>query len=117
MNITLHYLKTYRERSGIALGDMAEMVGINIGSLSKIETGKRIPQISTVLGYHFILRIPIERLLKQHYAEILQHNVSQTIALKDRLLEAMTSPEVSDRITNLDTIIDQLIELQGKYGQ
>ncbi|WP_299216973.1 helix-turn-helix transcriptional regulator [uncultured Dokdonia sp.] len=117
MNKTLHYLKTYRERSGIALGDMAEMIGIDIGSLSKIEKGKRIPQINTVLSYHFILRIPIERLLKQHYTEILQNNISQATTLKDRLLEAMTSPDVSDRITNIDTIIDQLIELQGKYGK
>ena len=47
---------------------------------------------------------------KQHYTEILQNNISQATTLKDRLLEAMTSPDVSDRITNIDTIIDQLIE-------
>lgn len=115
MKTPLHYLKTYRERSGIALQDMAEIIGIDIGSLSKIEKGKRQPQIHIVLSYHLMLDIPIDRLLKNHYNTILQNNIANALLLKDRLMESMTSPELSRRIIGIDVIIDQLLAQQKVY--
>ena len=117
MTHSLHYLKTYRERSQISLQDMAKMIGIDIGSLSKIEKGNRQPQLKTILAYHLILRIPIEKLFKNQYAETIKGSLANAILLKDKLLEAMTSPEVSDRINGIDSIIDQLIELDAVYGK
>ncbi|WP_299676165.1 helix-turn-helix transcriptional regulator [uncultured Dokdonia sp.] len=116
MNNTFYHLKTYRERSGIALQDMAEIIGIDIASLSKIEKGKRKPPLSIVLSYHFILSIPIEKLCKNKYAELLKENTLQAVALKDRLLEAMTGPNISDRIKNIDAIIDQLVSTESQYA-
>ena len=117
MNKTLYHLKTYRERSGIALGDMAEIAGIDIASLSKIEKGKRTPPLSIVLSYHFILGVPTENLCKYFYSEILNDNVSNAVALKDRLLEEMTSPKISQRIQKIDDIIDQLIATENTYAK
>jgi len=113
---TFYHLKTYRERSGIALGDMAEIVGIDIASLSKIEKGKRKPPLSIVISYHFILGIPIEKLCKNKYAELLKDNTLQAVALKDRLLDAMAGPQISNRIKNIDAIIDQLVSAETKYA-
>ncbi len=113
---TFYHLKTYRERSGIALGDMAEIISIDIASLSKIEKGKRKPPLSIVLSYHFILGIPIEKLCKNKYTELLKNNTLQAVALKDRLLDAMTGPHISDRIKNIDIIIDQLVNVETQYA-
>lgn len=117
MNKRIYYLKTYRERSGIALQDIAEIIGIDISSLSKIENGKRKPDIDTVLGYHFVLNIPLEKLLKKQYKNLVQRYLLNVVSLKDKLLEAMTQPEISNRIKNFDAIIDQLTALEEVYGK
>ena len=117
MNTSLHYLKTYRERTGISLQDMAQMIGIDIGSLSKIEKRKRKPDINVLLSYHFILGISIDTLYKNQYKEIVKTNLSNATVLKDKLLEAMTSPKISKRITTIDTVIDQLVELKNTYDE
>lgn len=48
----LNYLKTYRKRIGIALKDMAKIIGIDTGNLSKIEHGKMKISTEVLLSYH-----------------------------------------------------------------
>lgn len=112
---TFHYLKTFRKRTGISLTDMSEIIGIDTGNLSKIESGDREPNLFVILGYCTILKIPLERLFKNHYQEMLQNSYDNVIALKDRILSEMESPNINHRIILLDVIIDRLAKLQEDH--
>lgn len=115
MTNTLHLLKSYRERTSISLQDMAFIIGIDIGNLSKIENGKLEPNLLVLFSYHIILKIPIERLFKHHYPEITKNCLRNGIALKDKLIEDMSTPHIGKRLRLVDVIIDRLIELDNSY--
>lgn len=117
MTNSLHYLKTYRERTSLSLKDMAFIIGIDQGNLSKIETGKSQVNILVLFAYHLILKIPIERLFKNHYPDITKNCLRNTLALKDGLIEEMDSPNINHRIILIDTIIDRLVKLDNNYGK
>ncbi|MCI2229931.1 helix-turn-helix domain-containing protein [Polaribacter sp. MSW13] len=112
----LHYLKTYRERAGISLQDMARIIGMDIGNLSKVENEKLEASVRILFTYHLILKIPMERLFKNHYPEITKNCLDNAQTLKERLLDGMTTPTVGRRLITLDTIIDRLETLQLQYG-
>ncbi len=115
MTNALHYLKTFRKRTGLALQDMASLIGIDTGNLSKIENGKSESSVRVLLAYHLILKIPIEQLLKNHFSEVIKDSLRNAIALKDRLLNAMTEPNISHQIILIDTIIDRLVALDRSH--
>jgi transcriptional regulator with XRE-family HTH domain len=112
---TFTYLQSYRKRTGISSKDMASMIGIDAGNLSKMEAGKREPSIFVVIAYHLILNIPFHRLLKNQYKEAITGSLRNAIALKDQLLGEMTTPTLNHTVILLDTIIDRLIECDKKY--
>jgi len=111
----LHYLKIFRKRTGISLQDMASLIGIDTGNLSKIENGKSELNVRVLLSYHLILKIPMEGLAKNHFAEIIKESLRNALQLKDRLLSEMTEPNISHQIILLDTIIDRLVQLDSNY--
>ena len=49
--LPINYLKTFRRRTGFLLQDMAEIIGMNSGNLSKIETGQVTPSFEVILAY------------------------------------------------------------------
>ena len=51
-------LKSYRERTGISLQDMATIIGMDIGNLSKVEHHKLDVNILILFSYHIILKNP-----------------------------------------------------------
>ena len=115
MTNSLHLLKSYRERTGVSLQDMATLIGIDTGNLSKVEHGKLEPNITILFAYHLILKIPIERLFKNHYPEITKNCLRNGMKLKDRLIEKMKAPHIDKRLILIDTIIDRLVELDNNY--
>lgn len=115
MTNALHLLKSYRERTGISLQDMANIIGVDVGNLSKVEHGKLEPNILIVLSYHIILKIPIEKLFKYHYPEVTKNSLRNGIALKDKLMEEMKAPHIDKRLILVDTIIDRLVDLDNNY--
>jgi len=112
---SLHLLKSYRERTGLSLQDMASLIGVDIGNLSRIEHHKSEATILILLSYHILLKIPIERLLKNHYEEVIEHCLENGIKLKEKLLDEMKSPHVDKRLNLLDIIIDRLLESKQNY--
>ena len=111
----LHYLKTHRKRTGISLSDMASIIGIDVGNLSKVETGKLDPNLKIAFAYHLILKIPLERLFKNHYPEVTADCLENANKLKEKLIDSLTSPTIGKRIIFLDTIIDRLQSLNKGY--
>ena len=115
MTNALHLLKSYRERTGVALQDMASIIGIDSGNLSKVEHSKLEPSLLILFAYNLILKIPIEKLFKNHFPEITKLCLRNALALKDQLIVDIQSPHISKRITLIDTIIDRLVELDNAY--
>lgn len=112
----LHLLKSYRERTGVSLQDMASIIGIDTGNLSKIEHGKLEPSLLILFSYHLILKIPIEKLFKNHYPEIIKTCLGNAEALREKLMDGMDSPHIDKRLMLVDTIVDRLTELHDSYG-
>lgn len=113
----LHLLKSYRERTGIPLQDMASIIGIDTGNLSKIEHGKLEPNILVLFSYHLVLKISVEKLFKNHYPEITKACLGNAEALREKLMEGMTTPHIDKRLMLVDTIVDRLTELHDSYGK
>lgn len=114
-NNNIHLLKSYRERTGVSLQDMAAIIGIDNGSLSKMEYGKFEPNALVILAYHIILKIPIEKLFKNDYPEIIKNCLRNGLALKDELIIEVQKPHIQKRITLVDAIIDRLVTLDNGY--
>lgn len=115
MHKTLHFLKSYRERTGILLQDMAKIIGIDTGNLSKIEYGKLKPSVPVLLGYHLILKIPIEKLMKNHYPKVTKDCLRNALKIKEQIIETNSIHNHGKRITLLDIVIDRLVELDNMY--
>lgn len=117
MTTTLHLLKSFRERTGVPLQDMASIIGMDSGNLSKIEHHKLEPNIYILFSYHILLKIPIERLFKNHYPEIIKNCLRHALALKDRLIAEIKAPHIEKRLILVDTIIDRLLDLDKNYAK
>lgn len=114
--LPLNYLKTFRKRTDFLLQDMAEIIGMSTGALSKIETGQLPPNIDVVLAYHLIFKIPIERLLKNHFKEGVYEMLLRSEALEQRLLDEKASKPIYKRLDLLKIIIDRLKDLNTLYA-
>lgn len=110
------YLQSFRKRRGLSLQDMAFIIGIDTGNLSKIETGKRTPSLMVALSYHAILDIPIETFFKNNFGDILNYCLRNALILKDKCVGELSTPKIDERIMLLDAIIDSLIDQEKKYG-
>jgi transcriptional regulator with XRE-family HTH domain len=110
-------LKTYRRRKGIALQDMATIIGIDSGNLSKIESCKTKASVEVVISYHLLLEIPLKELFKQNFLHIVANCTENASVLRADLLNQLTSPEPSKRIIQIDNLIDRLTVLQENYGK
>jgi DNA-binding XRE family transcriptional regulator len=117
MNNALHLLKSYRERTGVSLQDMATIIRVDVGNLSKVEHGKLQANMTVVLSYHIILNIPIEKLFKNHLPSITKECLRNALPLRDKLIENMKTPNIDHRLQLLDTIIDRLADLDTEYGE
>lgn len=111
----LHLLKSYRERTGVSLQDMASIIGIDTGNLSKIEHGKLEPNLIVLFSYHLILKIPIEKLFKNHYPEITKACLGNAEELREKLMDGMATPHIDKLLMLVDTIVDRLTELNDSY--
>lgn len=115
--LPINYLKTFRERTGFLLQDMAEIIGMHSGNLSKIETGQVTLSIEVLLAYYLILKIPIERLCKNHIKESLHELLLRSEALEQQLLNEKASKTIFKRLDLLKIIIERLKETKQYYGE
>lgn len=114
---TINYLKTFRERTGFLLQDMARIIGMNSGNLSKIETGRVTPSIEVIIAYFLILKIPIERLFKNHIKNSLSGCLVESEVLEQELLEQEATKATQKRLDLLKIIIDRLKETKQQHDQ
>jgi len=54
-----NYLRAYRVRAGLSQEEMAYLLGLSGGpKVSKYETGRRMPDIRTLIAYERVLGVP-----------------------------------------------------------
>jgi transcriptional regulator with XRE-family HTH domain len=115
MKNILHYFNRYRKSKNIPLKEMARILGVDTGNLSKVESGKLMPSIYHSIAYHVVLNIPIKQLVKKHYPIIIKECLRNALAYKDELMDELESPDIPKEIIRLDTIIDRLVEADSNY--
>lgn len=115
--LPVNYLKIYRERTGFLLQDMASLVDMHVGNLSKIESGQVTPSLEVVLAYYLVFKIPIDKLCKNHIKESLYELLLRSDTLKEELLDTKASKSVYKRLELLDIIIDRLNDEQEVYAE
>lgn len=115
MKNTLHYFKRYRKSKNVPLKEMARILGVDTGNLSKVESGKLMPSIYHMIAYHVILNVSTKQLVKKHYPIITKECLRNAIAYKDERMDELESPEITKEIIRLDTIIDRLEKADKSY--
>ncbi len=112
---TFNYLKHYREKAGFCLKDMARTLGMTPPTLSRVESGIIPPSIETVIGYHLILDISLQRLFKEHVYILIDTCLKNAETLQDNLLDEKSTTSIHKRLSMLEIIISRLQELQSEY--
>jgi transcriptional regulator with XRE-family HTH domain len=100
------YLRTFRKRTCLSQEDVAFLLGSMCGSsVSRHEKGKRIPLLSTLLGYAFILGADVPALYEGAFQDV-QTVVRQRAMGLCRSLER--KPQTSRRARKI-AVLKQLL--------
>jgi DNA-binding XRE family transcriptional regulator len=90
-----NYLRTYRKRAGLSLGEIAYLLGTRDGTkTSRHERLKRTPSLETALAYEAIFRVPVSELFAGVY-ERAEHAATRHARLMKKRLG--TGGRCSDR--------------------
>jgi transcriptional regulator with XRE-family HTH domain len=115
MIIKMFLLKIYRKKKGVALSDMAAIIGMDNGNLSRIERGYASPSLDVIIAYHLLLQIPYEDLFQKNFINILSRCLHNARRLRDTLLDQLSTPEPTQQIVTLDEMIDRLHDILESY--
>lgn len=108
-------LSKYRDRHHLKLNDVAYLLKMDQGNLSRFEK-RKIPNPKALLGYHVLFNLSIgDDLLKN-----VIHNSSEIVHRCFRLLEIIENkPDTKKnrlRLKGVNTIITRLTEAEQEYG-
>jgi len=81
MNTALgHMIRSRRQAAGLTLEDVAARVGVTVGALSHIESGRRLPSARNAMLIAEVLGIPAEEMLRALDEE---HSLKRETAARD----------------------------------
>ena len=107
MHKTINTFTHYRNRANLSLNDVAYLLNIDSGNLSKIEKGKRKPNATVILLYHILFDAPLTKLLPQELSNLKEQLVERSVILIDQL-QIEQPPKSFNRIEYLRSIVNQL---------
>ncbi len=101
-----NYLKTYRRRAGLSQDELAYLLGGETGTtISRHETGKRLPSLDTALAYEMILGAPVKAIFAGE-AETIHKSISDRAEkLAKRLTGSEPTPESSQKLETIGSMI------------
>ena len=82
-----------------------------------MENGKTELSLRVLLAYHLILKIPIERLCKYQYPEIIRECLQGSYTLEDELVTLPKTPKVKQRTILIETITERLEALAKEFDE
>lgn len=101
MNTALgHMIRSRRQAAGLTLEDVAARVGVTVGALSHIESGRRLPSAPNAMLIAEVLGIPAEEMLRALDDE---HSLKRETAARDSVssrqsLGSLSAPSSAPRI-------------------
>lgn len=97
----------YRNDANIPLKDIAFLLALDRGNLSKIENGHRQPDPQTILLYHILFGASLIDLFKEQLVPFKQMLQRRSKALIERL-ETERPPKSKQRISYIETFVKNL---------
>jgi len=107
----INSLAEYRTQANVSLNDVAYLMNIDTGNLSKIEKGIRKPNVRVILLYHILFDAPLLKLFKEEFKTL-----HKLIKLRSQKLIAQLKieqpPKSTNRIKFIGDFVNRLNNLQ-----
>lgn len=104
-----NYMRSHRLKSDLSMSDMIFLDNKLTGArLSRVERGRSIPNLRTLLLYQFLFDVDFTTLLQSHRVNVL-HNLKERLpVLLDRLKSRPSSMRLQHRIAHIESVIVRL---------
>lgn len=93
-----HMIRQARHNAGLTLEDVAERVGVTVGALSHIESGRRLPSPANAMLIAEVLAIPAEDMLDALDRE---HSIKRESAARDSMRSRQSDMGASREVLHL----------------
>lgn len=97
----------YRNDANVPLTDIAFLLALDRGNLSKIENGHRHPDPQTILLYHILFGVPLTKLFKEQLV-LLNKMILRRSKMLIKRLETERSPKSKQRISYIKSFVNTL---------
>jgi len=101
---TPNFLKMYRKQSGIPQHDIAYLLNIDSGNLSRYEKGQRKPTPEIILTYHILFGASLNDLLHYQHKEVTENIITRSRKLITQL-NIEKPPKSNIRIGYLNRVV------------
>ena len=102
-------LSHYRKDANLPLHDVAVLLDIDKGNLSKVERGMRQANPNIYLLYHMLFGVPLKELFSEQMS-LLKNKVSKQSAKLVNELKVNQPPKSKQRIQFIETFVNNLNE-------
>ncbi|MBO6515114.1 MAG: helix-turn-helix transcriptional regulator [Bacteroidia bacterium] len=114
MNIIHNQLPTIRKKNHLQLKDVAKLIGIDPGNLSRQESGASSPTVATILGYSILFDQPLNILFKDSFTFMSDTLIDNATLLKEEL-QGHSNAKSGYRLASLEKIMNRLLVNQISY--
>jgi transcriptional regulator with XRE-family HTH domain len=100
-------LKKCRKESNFVLQDVATLLDIDPGNLTRYESGKRLPTPEVLLTYHILFGASLIELMQPLYERVIKNMKQRSLRLIPQLI-AMQTPKSKQRVAYLQRLVNEL---------
>lgn len=100
-----NYVRTYRRRLGLSQDDVAYLLDAGLGTtVSRHESGARIPTLETALAYEAILATPLHEIFADQFQKIQGEVRIRSKELLKAISDKATTPLLSQKLETLSAL-------------
>ncbi|WP_414692204.1 helix-turn-helix domain-containing protein [Olleya sp. UBA1516] len=100
-------LSHYRKDANLPLHDVAFLLGIDKGNLSKVERGMRQANPNIYLLYHMLFGVPLNELFAEQMS-LLKNNISKQSQILVDELNTCRPPRSTQRVQFIESFVNNL---------
>jgi transcriptional regulator with XRE-family HTH domain len=109
------YPSSVRKKHHLKLNDLAFLLKMDQGNLSRFEAGK-ISNPKALIGYHILLNLSIENSIRQVFEGNYKELSDRCFQLVEKISEGPNTPKNRLRLEGLDTVIDRLMQFDKVHA-
>lgn len=109
MNTKSNSLSQYRKDANLPLHDVAYLLNMDKGNLSKIERGQRFAHPRTILLYHILFKAPLINLFSEQL-ELLKEMLLLRSQKLIKELQIHQPPKSTQRIAYIESFVNSLTD-------